>query len=396
MVFCGCGDGAGKVWFRGDFDAALEAATQRDTLIMIDFYTTWCSWCKRMDKESFARKDIQDELRQLVAMKVNAEKRGAELAERFEVSSYPTIVFVDAAGSEVDRVHYLPPGELRERIQRIRNGGSFSSCINSLDQNPSDLRSLRWAVEGLLERSEPEQALARIEAYHKAGGDDPCPILMLQAYAAIHTRLYDRAGRLFRSEWSEPFGAIDTEIAPALAALLDSNLSGLETTEQARQLRQARFADAERILGWLGDEPPLDQLSPDDLLEIGKLAFRNGHYVLAADLIYNWYQVGKEKHLRDQLDLAAWYLYLCRQQLDTAVEMARVAYSEEATPSVCDTLSRLLYLTGQVDEAMKVQAQAAATAEEEAADQYRAILKKMEAGEPLQDRPGFDSYPGGR
>jgi thioredoxin-related protein len=395
LVVSACGDGGGKVWFKGDFAAAQVEAGERDTLIMIDFYTTWCTWCKRMDKESFARDDIQDELRQLVAMKVNAERRGEELAERFEVSSYPTIVFVDTTGSEVDRIHYLPPDELRERLRRIRGGGSFSACIISLDQNPSDLRSLRWAVEGLLERSEPEQALARIATYHKAGGADPCPILMLQISAAIHTRLYDRVGRLFRNGWSEPFGAIDGEIAPALAALLEGSLSRLETSEQARQLRQARFSDAGRILGWLGDDPPLDQLSLDDLFEIGKLAFRNGHYELAADLVRRWFQSGIEEHPPDQLDLAAWYLYLCRQRLDTVVEMARAAYSEEATPSVCDTLGRLLYLTGEIAEAMKVQAQAAATADDETADQYRAVLKKMEAGEPLDDRPGFESYPGG-
>jgi thioredoxin-related protein len=392
-LLCSCGDGGGKVWFKGDFDAAQVVAGERNTLIMVDFYTTWCTWCKRMDRESFSRQDIQGELRQLVAMKLNAERRGADLAERFKVSSYPTIVFVDAAGNEVDRVHYLPPEQLRERLRRIRSGGSFSSCINSLDQDPSNLQSLRWAVEGLLERSEPEQALARISAYHEAGGEDTCPVLRLQAYAAIHTRLYNRAGRLFRNGWEEPFGELDGEIAPALAALLEDDLSRLDTTEQARQLRQARFTDAGRILSWLGDEPPLDRLSPDDLLDIGKLAFRNGHYQLAAELVSSWFRAG-QSHPADQLDLAAWYLYLSRQQLDTAVEMARAAYSEEATPSVCDTLGRLLYTIGEIDEAKKVQAQAAAAADDQTADEYRAILKKMEAGEPLDDRPGFESYPG--
>jgi thioredoxin-related protein len=398
LIVTACGDQVSKVWFKGRFEAAQKLARQRNTLIMIDFYTTWCSWCKRMDKESYAREEIQTELRQLVAMKVNAERGGAELAERFEVSSYPTVVFADSAGVEVDRFHYLPPAEMLERLRRIRSGETFASCIRRLDTNPADLRSLRWTVEGLLDRSDPEQALSRIAAYHEAGGDDPCPVLRLKAHSVMHSRLYDRAGWLFRDGWSEPFGAGAGELAPALQDLLDGNLTRLDTAEQARLLRQARFEDAGRILGWLADDQTsyLSRLSAGDLLTIGKLAFRNGHYELAADLIRHWYRSDGVEHPADQLDLAAWYLYLCRLQLDIAVDMARAAYSQEATPSVCDTLGRLLYTTGEVDEALELQAQAAGMADDEAADEYRAVLKRMEAGEPLDDRPGFESYPGER
>ena len=110
-------------WFAGDFDEALAAASTSRTLVMVDFYTDWCTWCKHLDKDTFSDAAVQAELAGLVAIKVNAEKGGKALAARFKIDGYPTVVFTDGAGVEVDRlVGYFPPDKFISEVRRIRAG----------------------------------------------------------------------------------------------------------------------------------------------------------------------------------------------------------------------------------------------------------------------------------
>src|SRR5580765_4969291 len=78
------------------FDQALAAAKKDGKVVMIDFFTTWCGPCKRLDKVTWADADVQKWLgEKTVALKIDAEKE-AKLADRFDVHAYPTIVFVKA------------------------------------------------------------------------------------------------------------------------------------------------------------------------------------------------------------------------------------------------------------------------------------------------------------
>jgi thioredoxin-related protein len=99
------------------YDLGLENAKKENKPIMVDFYTSWCGWCKKMDKETFAHKDVSKLLSQdYVAVKLNAESSkklkigGQDLTERdvakdFKVTGYPTICFLKADG---DKIGCLP------------------------------------------------------------------------------------------------------------------------------------------------------------------------------------------------------------------------------------------------------------------------------------------------
>ncbi len=106
-----------------DYDRAFAAAKETKRIVMVDVYTDWCGWCKKLDKDTFSDKGVGDKLtKDFVAVKLNPEKspKGATLAKEFGVTGYPHIVFVDTTGAKVSEIiGYLPPGEFLKRLEMI-------------------------------------------------------------------------------------------------------------------------------------------------------------------------------------------------------------------------------------------------------------------------------------
>ena len=96
--------GDGVAFAAEGFDEALARAQAENRLVMLDFYTDWCGWCKKLDREVFGDRRVAEAARDLVAVRVNAEKGGEKVAERFDVQGYPTVLFVDGSGKVVKRV----------------------------------------------------------------------------------------------------------------------------------------------------------------------------------------------------------------------------------------------------------------------------------------------------
>jgi thioredoxin-related protein len=383
-------------WFEGDFESARAKAEAEETVVMIEFYAEWCSWCKRLEKETFSRNDVRRELGSLVAMKVDAEKEGIELAERFQVDSYPTMVFVEADGTEIDRiVGYLPPESFLERVAKVRTGDTFLACLRELDEDPGSVDAIARAVDGLLERSDPIGAISRLEAFHQATGEDElalCKKLMFAARAELHERIYQRAAKLYRRGWYRAFEVPETEGTRALNELIQGELFELSADEQADRLRAARFEDARVLL----EIPDARIDAAGDLFIIGNFAYRSGHYDEAARLYRQWYEkIGAEATPEDLNDVA-WRLYLARQELELAIEIAQRAYAASPDPDTTDTLARLLYIEGATDEAIALERKAAEGAEGPRRETFQAVVSQMEAGEVLDDRPSFERYPGTR
>ena len=80
------------------YAAAQKTAKAQNKLIMVDFYTDWCSWCKKLDADTYPNAKVVAYSSKLVSVKVDAEKEGVELAKRYKVQGYPTILFLDANG----------------------------------------------------------------------------------------------------------------------------------------------------------------------------------------------------------------------------------------------------------------------------------------------------------
>jgi thioredoxin-related protein len=92
------------------FNDALKLAKEENKKILIDFYTDWCGWCKKMDKDVYGNSKVIDIIDDsFIKVKLDAESSEkvkfngkeitlSDLALNWQVSGYPTTVFLEPDG----------------------------------------------------------------------------------------------------------------------------------------------------------------------------------------------------------------------------------------------------------------------------------------------------------
>lgn len=154
--------GAQEPFFDGGFKAACEKASQTKQVVLVDFYTTWCLPCKKLDQTTWKDKDVLAWLKEhCVSLKIDAEKEEA-LAKRFQIVSYPTIVLLKPDGTELDRlVGYKSPADfLAEGKEVLAGRDGITRAKEKLAGKNKDNPTLRLAyADALARRGRHEEAL---------------------------------------------------------------------------------------------------------------------------------------------------------------------------------------------------------------------------------------------
>lgn len=99
ILFC-CRDSYSQInFFQGSFTELSREAKKSKKGYFIEFYTNWCSFCKKMDATTFQDAMVANKINgNIFALKLDAEKEGKELSRSLGVKGYPTLVFFNASG----------------------------------------------------------------------------------------------------------------------------------------------------------------------------------------------------------------------------------------------------------------------------------------------------------
>lgn len=158
----------------GDFASALARAKKAKKLVFVDFYAVWCGPCKLMDRTVYTDSTVALETERFLSRKVDAEKgEGIELARRYAVTAYPTLLVVDAAGKEVGReVGYRPADRFRTFLVDTRTGrGTIEGIQKLLATKGGDTFENRIALGNKL--VDAAQAPAARDEYDRALALEP-------------------------------------------------------------------------------------------------------------------------------------------------------------------------------------------------------------------------------
>jgi thiol:disulfide interchange protein len=92
------------------FGQGIELARAENKPLLVNFIANWCGYCQKMDRTTWKHPEVVRRSGELVAVRVDAEEGrqrdgfvGRELAQRYQVHGYPTLVMIDADGKEIAR-----------------------------------------------------------------------------------------------------------------------------------------------------------------------------------------------------------------------------------------------------------------------------------------------------
>lgn len=117
--------GAPTEFSEGTIADLLERAKTEGKLLFVDCYTQWCGPCKVMARDVFPLKRVGNFLNErCICVKLDMEtEEGKETGKKYDVHSYPTMLFLNGDGDLVYRLVGYRPSEdfIREATEGIRN-----------------------------------------------------------------------------------------------------------------------------------------------------------------------------------------------------------------------------------------------------------------------------------
>jgi len=135
LLFAVASASAKEGWLT-DYKKAQEEAKASNKLLLIDFTgSDWCGWCIRLDREVFAKPEFREYATQNFVLleadfprgkQLSAEVKAQnlELAQRYRIEGFPTIIVLDGTGKKVGELGYTPggPAAFIAQLDKFRKG----------------------------------------------------------------------------------------------------------------------------------------------------------------------------------------------------------------------------------------------------------------------------------
>ena len=296
-------------WSTAAYDEIIGEAKTSGKYVFIDFYTVWCGPCKKMDKETYVDAGVVEFLGEMIPVKYDAEKgAGIELAKKYNVYAYPTVILVDSSGEEIDRyLGYLGAEDFLKVMTDYKNGiGTVTYFEALIEENPDD----------------PELWM-KLGTRHADAGRTESAVEALNKYLAMSP------------------GASDEEVAEVKYTIARAYYDGEMFDESARKFQN--FVTEYEGTEW--------QDSGTTMLARCYYYLGDKEKCVSTYLLY----VDRNPDNPKALNSFAWFCATKNVGLDEALPVALKAVElTDRDPGYLDTLAELYYARGEFDEAIEV------------------------------------------
>jgi thiol-disulfide isomerase/thioredoxin len=358
------------------FADVLAKSKETGKPVFIDFTTDWCGWCKKLDKDTYSQASVADAMKAFVNVRVDAEKgEGVEIAKRYGVNSYPTLVIVDATGEEIDRISgYAPPAPFLKEIARIQSGeGTLAALKKSYAAKPDDLDA-GIVLAGKLAASKPaesEEMFKGLGERAAAAKDRPAQakVILEQAVLTLYSGKHLKQADVDQIASDAERLVKDYADTPA-AAHAASRLGG--SVAFFGEKRALAFLDVVRGIA----------TDPKELVVVESLTVAAHKRAIAGALKRQGDAAGDDPQA---LNEAAWNCFEMKMNVKQALGWAQTAVEKSnRDPAVLDTLANLLWISGKHAEAIKAEEEAAGKAEGAMKKEFLANVAKWNAEKKIK------------
>ena len=316
-----------------------------DKLILVDFETESCVWCDRLDADTFTDQRVIDFAKQnLISKKIDAEKGdGPEQKKKYRVRGYPTILFLDNQGVEIDRiVGYKPPEEFLSELNRIKNGkNTISEILTRYKQNKHHYPTQIDLAEKYVTLNLPDSARNVLDViYYKQ-----------KKKSQLDFSVAFRVSKLYYS-----IGSLDNSI-DLLDQIVDSGVDSSDTGYFYGLLYKAkRDNDADKLLQYSYLTENIDRKKQAYWQIIRILRKKKKEPDLEANIYQKAVELyGSEyKYMPSLLNSFAWRMTQLEKKLDVALEKIDLALEYGEDIKILDTKAEVLWKLKRIDEAVRV------------------------------------------
>jgi len=185
------------------FDAAKEIAARENKLIVLDVSADWCPPCRKMAREVYPDSRFVEFSKSQVFMLVDAynDPEGQKLARKFDVEVFPTIIVINAGGTEIDRLTGGLDTEnlIRDLTSIFSNPVPYEELNERADREAENAELQQLAGERAFQRDDFKRATRYLEQASRLA--DPADLsvkaktLSLLAYSGLKSRDFEKSVR---------------------------------------------------------------------------------------------------------------------------------------------------------------------------------------------------------
>lgn len=363
---------AGMHFSEAPWSEVLREAKASGKLIFMDAYTTWCGPCKKMSRHVFTDERVGSFYNEhFINVKMDMERgEGLELAKRYHVRAYPTLLFLDDKGQVVHRaVGYHDTDEFialgREALDPQRRLGALDARYAQGERDPEFLYQYLVAKADAY-----DPAVAELLDVYLQTQDDWSSRRNMEVIFRFGTRINGPAFRYLIDRldlFEETFGtrAVQRQLERAVD---ESMANGFvqDFAQVAHVLRKIHGSEAEEVVARYHLDYLLQQRQLDAYARAA-LDYVKSHHPSSPTLLNN----------------LAWAFYQHIDEptlLKQALKWARKSVKIDEAYYNTDTLAALYYKLGKMRQARKWARKAIALAQSAQQDHSStsALLEQIE------------------